>query len=539
MRIYAGSDHAGFSLRRTVVERLRAQGKDVVDLGTDSDTACDYPEFAYAVASKVRSDPGALGILVCATGQGMALAAGKVRGIRAVVPWTIEGARLSRIDNNANVLCLAGRILGETEALTMVDTWLSTNFAGGRHARRIAKVSAIETASAVAFVTESERLQLAARGFPRRLFARDPALFDEDGEQGSKQGAEQAAKTDDHVGDANAAIARNLGWVSLPQTMVDKGPELIAFAEQIRLGRFKDVLLLVEDDQAAPAALCRIWGGAGLRMHVLGADSPAPTSLPDSLHLESTLVVCVSPAAQLRDSFQAQEQSLRSRMLDQCIGNAARAGQHFAAVTSPGGALAQLGELHRYGKVFLEPEGARGAFSGLGFAGLLPAVLAGIDPARILAKATAMAEACRVERLEDNPGATLGLLLGAMAKHGRRKLTLLASRSLEAFGQWISRLLRETVPAFEVLVGEALKPTYPPDRIFVHLQATEDSAAIPPDAMEALHLAGQPYIQLSLAEHHDLGSEIFRWQMAASVAAIVLGPSRLAGPVADSGHAAP
>jgi len=111
----------------------------VEDLGTDSDAACDYPEFASAVGNAVRSDPGSLGILVCATGQGMAIAAGKVRGIRPVVPTTVEAARLSRFDNNANVLCLAGRLLPETEAFAIVDTWLATGFAGGRHARRIAK----------------------------------------------------------------------------------------------------------------------------------------------------------------------------------------------------------------------------------------------------------------------------------------------------------------------------------------------------------------------------------------------------------------
>ena len=105
MIIYTASDHAGYNLRRTLVERLRGQGHEVVDLGTDSDAACDYPEFASAVANSVRATPSSLGILVCATGQGMAIAAGKVRGIRAVVPATVEAARLSRFDNDANVLC--------------------------------------------------------------------------------------------------------------------------------------------------------------------------------------------------------------------------------------------------------------------------------------------------------------------------------------------------------------------------------------------------------------------------------------------------
>src|SRR5512141_469070 len=134
-RVYVGSDHAGFSLRRNLTERLRGKGREVVDLGPDSDAACDYPEFASAVANAVRGDLGSLGILVCATGQGMAIAAGKVRGIRAVVPATVEAARLTRFDNNANVLCLGSRLMPERDAFDIVDTWLATGFAGGRHAR--------------------------------------------------------------------------------------------------------------------------------------------------------------------------------------------------------------------------------------------------------------------------------------------------------------------------------------------------------------------------------------------------------------------
>jgi ribose 5-phosphate isomerase B len=178
--IYAASDHAGYNLRKTLVERLRVQSHETIDLGTDSDAACDYPEFASAVANSVRGTPGSLGILVCATGQGLAIAAGKVRGIRAVVPATVEAARLSRFDNDANVLCLAGRLMSEGDAFAIVDTWLSTAFAGGRHSRRIAKVAAIETASAVAFITEGERFGLTSRGVPGRLFAHDPALFTSD-----------------------------------------------------------------------------------------------------------------------------------------------------------------------------------------------------------------------------------------------------------------------------------------------------------------------------------------------------------------------
>lgn len=514
MRIYAGSDHAGFSLRKTVVERLRSQGKDVVDLGTDSDTACDYPEFAYAVASKVRSDPGSLGILVCATGQGMAMSAGKVRGIRAVAPFSVEGARLSRIDNNANVLCLAGRMLSEADALTMVDTWLATSFAGGRHARRIAKVAAIETASAVSFVTESERLRLASMGFPGKLFERDFSLF---------------------AGRGTERDGAKLDWVLLPHLMADKVPELMSLADHVRQARLKDVVFLFEDGQDALAKLCSAWMPAGMRLHVIPPGRPEELARTEAeIRLDSTLVTLFSTEPHMGKALQAQEQHLWSRMLDQCLGNAQRAGQHFAAVTTGETGLAKVAEMHRYAKVFVDGPNAADAFGALGFAGLVPAVLAGVDPVRLLGRAKAMADACRGQRLEDNPGASLGVLLGSMAKHGRHKLTLLASKSLEPLVPWLAHLLdqvtRDAHQNIVVLAGLSTQASYPADRIFVHLQAPEDPLAIPQESMEELHIAGQPYIQIVVADKLDVGAEIFRWQIAAVVAALVLRADPFARP---------
>jgi RpiB/LacA/LacB family sugar-phosphate isomerase len=526
VRIYTGSDHAGFSLRNTLVERLRGQGKEVVDLGTDSETACDYPEFAYAVASKVRSDPGSLGILVCATGQGMAMAAGKVRGIRAAAPANIEAARLSRIDNNANVLCLAGRMLSESDAHAMVDAWLSTSFAGGRHARRIAKVAAIETASAVAFVTESERLALSIRGFPGKLFERDPSLF-----------------TDDEA--TRAHVRALLGWVSLPQEMVDKVPEITAFVGLVREARLKDAVLLFDAEQEAAASLCRAFGSSGMRMHVFCAREASLDRIEEVARLDSTLVLVCSSGRQVGQELLAVERQLWTRVLDLRQGDAQKTGKQFVAVTTPDAGLAQLARDHSYAKTFADSSHAVGAFGALGFAGLVPAALAGLDPARMVAAAKSMAEACQGQRLEDNPGASLGVLLGSMSKHGRSKLTVLASRSLEPLVQWISALISQTArqqgPGISILSGAPSQASYPPDRIFVHFQFPDDPSAIAQESMEALHIAGHPYIQIVVADRLELAAEIFRWQVAAVVAALVLGtnpfPPTRSGPRDDFGHA--
>jgi ribose 5-phosphate isomerase B len=143
-RIYAGSDHAGFTLRRKLVDHLRGHGHTVEDLGPETDASSDYPTFAAAVARAVRDDVGAFGLLVCGTGLGVCIAANKVRGVRAVDAWNVEAAKQSRAHNDANVLCLGERLVPEAEAITIVDTWLATPFEAGRHARRVAQIAALE-----------------------------------------------------------------------------------------------------------------------------------------------------------------------------------------------------------------------------------------------------------------------------------------------------------------------------------------------------------------------------------------------------------
>ena len=493
MRVYVGSDHAGYSLRKTLVERMRSQGRDVEDLGTDSDAACDYPEFAYSVANAVRSNPGSLGLLCCATGQGMAIAAGKVRGIRAVVPATVEAARLSRFDNDANVLCLGGRFLSESDAMAIVDTWLSTGFAGGRHARRIAKVAAIETAAAVAFMTESERLAIAGLGVPARIFDRDPA-----------------------------------SWVQLPSDGTARLPELTSFSAEIRKARYRDLILLVDDAAtSAVASVARLWGpGSGaLRLHILGSeDSSALSALEETVPFESALVVVCGDSD---NSIETQEQRLWSRLLDLCGGDALQAGSHCVAITHAQSRLSEIAVAHSYRRVFPSAAGVDPAFASLGFEGLVPASLLGVDVGRLLARATAMVDGCRGVRIEDNPGASLGVLLGALTKHGRNNLTLIPSRSLVPLGPWIAQVLaiatKDCERRIDVLWDEPMMPKYPSDRIFVQLQAGEDPPAIPSEQMEALHLAGQPFIQISVRDRYELGAEIFRWEFAATVAALVLG----------------
>jgi ribose 5-phosphate isomerase B len=144
MRIALGSDHAGFPLKEDVKRYLADRHVPFVDLGTDSEAPVDYPEYAVRVATAVASHEFDRGILVCGTGVGMAMAANKVRGIRAAPVLDLETARLSREHNDANVLALAGRLTPFRLAREIVRIFLETPFAGGRHQRRVDEISSLE-----------------------------------------------------------------------------------------------------------------------------------------------------------------------------------------------------------------------------------------------------------------------------------------------------------------------------------------------------------------------------------------------------------
>jgi ribose 5-phosphate isomerase B len=144
MRIAIGADHAGVQLKARVGDHLRQAGHDVVDLGTHDDSRVDYPDFAAAVGRAVSAREVDLGVAVCGSGIGVAIAANKVPGVRAAVAHDVTSARLSREHNDANVCCLGERFTGDQVALDAIDAFVSTPFAGGRHADRVAKIAALE-----------------------------------------------------------------------------------------------------------------------------------------------------------------------------------------------------------------------------------------------------------------------------------------------------------------------------------------------------------------------------------------------------------
>lgn len=137
MKIAIGSDHAGYRYKEAIKAHLVAQGNDVVDMGTDSETPVDYPLFIRPVAIAVSRAEVERGIVLGGSGNGEAIVANRVPGVRCALCWNVESARLGRAHNDANVLSLGERMMSEREALAIVDVWMSTPFDGGRHQHRI------------------------------------------------------------------------------------------------------------------------------------------------------------------------------------------------------------------------------------------------------------------------------------------------------------------------------------------------------------------------------------------------------------------
>lgn len=141
--IAIGSDHGGFELKNHVIEHLKEKGIAYKDYGVFDESSVDYPDCARPVCEAVQNGDAEKGILLCGTGIGISIAANKFKGIRAALCSDVFSAKMAKEHNNANIICLGGRVTGRELAFMMVDVWLETEFAGGRHAQRIEKIDMI------------------------------------------------------------------------------------------------------------------------------------------------------------------------------------------------------------------------------------------------------------------------------------------------------------------------------------------------------------------------------------------------------------
>jgi len=144
MKIVVGSDHRGFKAKEVIKAIVTQLGHECIDVGTDSSDPVDYPDYAYVAAMAVAKNDADRAILICGTGIGTSITTNKVKGIRAALCHDELSTQISRDHNDANVLCISGELIGDVLMRKMVEVWLSTEFSGGRHQRRINKITAIE-----------------------------------------------------------------------------------------------------------------------------------------------------------------------------------------------------------------------------------------------------------------------------------------------------------------------------------------------------------------------------------------------------------
>ena len=144
MKIVVGSDHAAYELKEAIKEKLIGEGHEVIDVGCDSTESVDYPKYGHAVGRAVASGEAERGIAVCGSGIGISIACNKVPGIRAALCTSVEMAEMCRRHNNANVVCMGARMISQELAFDIIDKWMTTEFEGGKHLRRINEIEDLD-----------------------------------------------------------------------------------------------------------------------------------------------------------------------------------------------------------------------------------------------------------------------------------------------------------------------------------------------------------------------------------------------------------
>ena len=144
MKIVVGSDHAAYELKEAIKEKLIGEGHEVIDVGCDSTESVDYPKYGHAVGRTVASGEAERGIAVCGSGIGISIACNKVPGIRAALCTSVEMAEMCRRHNNANVVCMGARMISQELAFDIIDKWMTTEFEGGKHLRRINEIEDLD-----------------------------------------------------------------------------------------------------------------------------------------------------------------------------------------------------------------------------------------------------------------------------------------------------------------------------------------------------------------------------------------------------------
>jgi glucose-6-phosphate isomerase len=368
---------------------------------------------------------------------------------------------------------------------------------------------------AAAFAAAVERAR--TEEWANRLFARDATLW----------------TNDPRVGET---IAQRLGWLDAPAHFAERTVALEAFGDAVvDEGYTTAVVAGMGGSSLAPDVLNRTFGSLEgyLALRILDSTDPAYVSATlDDLDPLRTLVIIASksgtttePNAFLAYAWERAEAALKAVPHHRYE----HPGAYFAAITDPGPSVGAIAHANDFREIFLNPPDIGGRYSALTYVGLVPASLIGIDLDALLASGSAMLGACREPDPEANPGVSLGLAMGTLAKAGRDKLTFLPDREIESFGAWAEQLLAESTGKHGVgIVPVDLEPlgaveAYGSDRVFVRLALAGSDGAERDALADALAAAGHPVIRIDIADPIDLGAEVIRWEVATAIAGVVLG----------------
>ena len=354
-------------------------------------------------------------------------------------------------------------------------------------------------------------------GWATRLFDRDVTLW----------------SSDPRVG---ADIAERLGWLDAPVHFAERTASLEGFGDAVVAEGFTTAVVAgMGGSSLAPDVLHRTFGSQDgyLALRILDSTDPAYVAATlDDLDPLRTLTIIASKSGTTTEplAFLADAWARTHAALD-AIGHHSYEGpgDFIAAITDPDKSLDAIPHHDQFREVFLNPPDIGGRYAALTYVGLVPASLIGLDLDALLASAIAMLGACREPDAEANPGVSLGLALGTLAKAGRDKLTFLADDDIASFGAWAEQLIAESTGKHGVgIVPVDLEPLgavglYGTDRAFVRI-ALAGSADGGRDALaDALEAAGHPVIRIELADPIDLGAEFVRWEVATAIAGAVLG----------------
>ena len=325
-------------------------------------------------------------------------------------------------------------------------------------------------------------------------------------------------------------ITNRLGWLTAYDTMAGRVKELEAFAREVRDSGFQNVVLLgMGGSSLGPEVIRQTMGSSPGYPAVTTLDSTVPAwvqRVTSAVDPARTLFIVSSKSGGTTETlsyyshFRKQVEARTG--LDRSVG-------HFVAITDAGTPLERLGQEQGFRKVFLNQEDLGGRYSVLSHFGLVSASLAGLDIKELLGKARAMQEQCSRTVAGENPGARLGAVMGALARAGRDKLTILTSPSIGSFGLWVEQLIAESTgkegKGIIPVAGEPIldPDSYGDDRLFVYVRLAGDQGEDTDPAVERLRDAGQPVVRLDMEDAYDLGAEFYRWEFATAVAGSLVG----------------